>query len=87
MSCHRNDALGTSVSSYTNNSPYPSFPTSTNSDPTVPDTSYSIQPQAANMDLTKRTNDAINANGNHFVNGATSDIAITTHGSDWYFVS
>ena len=39
------------------------------------------------MDLTKRTNDAINANGNHFVNGATSDIAITTHGSDWYFVS
>ena len=39
------------------------------------------------MDLTKRTNDAIHANGDHFVNGATSDIAITTHGSDWYFVS
>ncbi len=38
------------------------------------------------MDLNKRTNDAIHANGNHFVNGAASDIAITNHGSDWYFV-
>ena len=39
------------------------------------------------MDLSKRTNDAIHANGDHTVNGGTSDIAITTHGSDWYFVS
>jgi len=38
------------------------------------------------MDLTKRTNNAIEANGDHFVNGAAADIAITTHGSDWYFV-
>ena len=38
------------------------------------------------MDLTKRTNDAIHANGDHFVNGAVSDIAITNRGSDWYFV-
>ena len=38
------------------------------------------------MALFKRTNDAIHANGDHMVNGATSDIAITTHGSDWYFV-
>ena len=36
--------------------------------------------------LLPRTNDAIHANGNHFVNGAAADIAITTHGSDWYFV-
>ena len=34
----------------------------------------------------KRMNDAIHANGDHTVNGSTSDIAITTHGSDWYFV-
>ena len=25
-------------------------------------------------------------NGNHFVNGAYASIAITTHGSDWYYV-
>lgn len=31
-------------------------------------------------------NDAIHANGDHFVNGAAADIAITTHGSDWYWV-
>ena len=36
--------------------------------------------------LVTRTNDAINANGDHFVNGAVSDIAITNRGSDWYFV-
>ncbi|MCJ1452242.1 ion channel activity [Mycoblastus sanguinarius] len=30
-------------------------------------------------------NDAIHANGDHSVNGGTSDIAITNHGSDWYF--
>ena len=36
--------------------------------------------------LDKRLNDAIHANGDHAVNGGTSDIAITTHGSDWYFV-
>lgn len=41
----------------------------------------------ANQPLFKRNNDAIHANGNHFVNGATSDIAITSHGSDWYWVS
>lgn len=35
----------------------------------------------------KRTNDAIHANGDHYVNGAVSDIAITNHGSDWYWVS
>lgn len=40
----------------------------------------------ANQPLHKRVNDAIHANGDHFVNGATSDIAITTHGSDWYWV-
>lgn len=38
------------------------------------------------MALNKRVNNAIQANGDHFVNGATSDIAITTHGSNWYFV-
>lgn len=35
-------------------------------------------------------NNAINVNGHprpHAVNGGVSDIAITTHGSDWYFVS
>ena len=37
--------------------------------------------------LFKRGNGAIHANGDHTVNGATSDIAITTHGSDWYWVS
>jgi len=38
-------------------------------------------------DLLKRAgNIAIQVNGNHMVNGATSDIAITSHGSDWYFV-
>lgn len=34
-------------------------------------------------------NGAIDANGHpvpHGVNGGVSDIAITTHGSDWYFV-
>lgn len=41
----------------------------------------------ASQPLLKRTNDAIHANGNHFVNGAASDIAITSHGSDWYWVS
>jgi bacteriorhodopsin len=35
------------------------------------------------MDLQKRNN-ALYHNGNT-VNGATADIAITTHGSDWYF--
>ena len=34
----------------------------------------------------KRDNNAIIANGDHVVNGSKSDIAITTHGSDWYFV-
>jgi len=32
----------------------------------------------------KRKNNALNVNGNT-VNGATADIAITTHGSDWYW--
>nr|POF05465.1 hypothetical protein CFP56_69491 [Quercus suber] len=32
----------------------------------------------------KRENDALNVNGNT-VNGRTADIAITTHGSDWYW--
>ncbi|MCJ1464914.1 ion channel activity [Pseudocyphellaria aurata] len=31
------------------------------------------------------TNGAIHANGDHVVNGGRSDIAITTHGSDWYY--
>lgn len=30
-------------------------------------------------------NNAIEKNGNHFVNGAFASIAITSHGSDWYF--
>ncbi len=50
---------------------------------------YNRQPfqlNSATMDLVKRSNGAIHANGDHFINGATSDIAITTHGSDWYFV-
>ena len=41
----------------------------------------------ASHNFFKRSNDAIHANGDHRVNGATSDIAITTHGSDWYWVS
>lgn len=41
----------------------------------------------ASQNLFKRLNDAIHANGDHMVNGATSDISITTHGSDWYWVS
>ena len=41
----------------------------------------------ASHNFFKRSNDAIHANGDHHVNGATSDIAITTHGSDWYWVS
>jgi len=36
------------------------------------------------MDFTKRANNALNVNGNT-VNGRTSDINITTHGSDWYW--
>lgn len=31
-------------------------------------------------------NKAIPVNGNHAVNGGVSDIAITSHGSNWYFV-
>jgi len=34
--------------------------------------------------LDRRTNDALRTNGNT-VNGGTADIAITTHGSDWYW--
>lgn len=41
----------------------------------------------ASQPILKRMNDAIHANGDHMVNGATSDIAITSHGSDWYWVS
>jgi len=37
------------------------------------------------MVLEHRANNAILTNGN-FVNGALADIAITTHGSDWYWV-
>lgn len=36
------------------------------------------------MDLSPRANDALLHNTNT-VNGATADIAITTHGSDWYW--
>ncbi|KAF2435639.1 family A G protein-coupled receptor-like protein [Tothia fuscella] len=36
------------------------------------------------MEFQKRANDALNVNGNT-VNGRTSDINITTHGSDWYW--
>lgn len=36
--------------------------------------------------LDKRVNNAIITNGDHTVNGGHSDIGITTHGSDWYFV-
>lgn len=36
------------------------------------------------MGLGRRSNQAIAINGNT-VNGATADIAITTHGSDWYW--
>ncbi|NRK12222.1 hypothetical protein F3B08_24325, partial [Salmonella enterica subsp. enterica serovar Typhi] len=35
--------------------------------------------------LFQRSNDAIHANGDATVNGGHSDIAITTHGSDWYW--
>lgn len=35
--------------------------------------------------LQKRGNDALNANSNHFNYPASSDINITTHGSDWYW--
>ena len=35
--------------------------------------------------ITKRANDALNANPNVFHYPATSDINITTHGSDWYW--
>ena len=38
------------------------------------------------MGLEHRANDALLVNGNT-VNGGTADIAITTHGSDWYWVS
>ena len=38
------------------------------------------------MGLYRRANDAINVNGN-YKNGALADIAITTSGSDWYWVS
>lgn len=37
------------------------------------------------MAIERRANNAIATNGN-FVNGALADIAITTHGSDWYWV-
>ena len=37
------------------------------------------------MALFPRANDALLHNTNT-VNGATADIAITTHGSDWYWV-
>lgn len=37
------------------------------------------------MGLSSRANEALLHNGNT-VNGATADIAITTHGSDWYWV-
>jgi len=37
------------------------------------------------MVLERRANNAIATNGN-FVNGDLADIAITTHGSDWYWV-
>ena len=37
------------------------------------------------MGLFPRANDALLHNTNT-VNGATADIAITTHGSDWYWV-
>ena len=37
------------------------------------------------MALFPRANDALLHNGNT-VNGATADIALTTHGSDWYWV-
>lgn len=36
--------------------------------------------------LSIMVNKAIAVNGNHFVNGDVSDIAITTRGSSWYFV-
>ncbi len=35
--------------------------------------------------LQKRANDALNANPNHFNYPESSDINITTHGSDWYW--
>jgi bacteriorhodopsin len=35
--------------------------------------------------IAKRANDALNANPNLFNYPATSDINITTHGSDWYW--
>jgi bacteriorhodopsin len=35
--------------------------------------------------VAKRANDALNANPNVFLYPQTSDINITTHGSDWYW--
>ena len=37
------------------------------------------------MGFERRANDALKVNGN-YVNGALADIAITTRGSDWYWV-
>jgi len=36
-------------------------------------------------DIAKRANDALNANPNVFLYPTTSDINLTTHGSDWYW--
>jgi bacteriorhodopsin len=36
-------------------------------------------------DISKRANDALNANPNVFNYPMTSDINLTTHGSDWYW--
>ena len=43
------------------------------------------RPLVIKMGFERRANDALKVNGN-YVNGALADIAITTHGSDWYWV-
>lgn len=48
---------------------------------------HDLRASIVNMTLFPRANGAIHANGDHMVNGARSDIAITVRGSDWYWVS
>ena len=88
--CSRNEFHFLASPSYTSLFPFPtvlqSSAFSVNKHIEIPILVYHSSINTAAMDLTKRTNDAIHANGDHTVNGGTSDIAITNHGSDWYFV-
>lgn len=65
----------------------PSPPTNLLSGSSLPTWSNQSQPErtwAPNTFI--MVNKAIPVNGNHAVNGGVSDIAITSHGSNWYFV-